>query len=127
MESIIKQLTDLARAEKWEEVDAKLPKVCNESDVLKWAYLTGLYNKNEPNIRDLAASILEKAEWPKMLTQTIRHSLLDVFNKELHPYARFRMACALYGHGIRTLAVKSALEEAPQDVQEIAQKYLKQK
>ena len=125
LESIIKQLTDLAKAEKWEEVDSTLPKVCNERTVLNWAYQTGLYDKNDANIRDLSASILEKAEWPKVLAPTIRHALLDVFSKEQHTYARFRMACALYGHGQKLPQVKAALVEAPKDVQDIAQKYLK--
>ncbi len=127
LESIIKQLTGLAKAEKWEEVDSTLPKVCNERTVLNWAYQTGLYDKNNPNIRDLSASIIEKAEWPKVLAPTIRHALLETFQKEQHPYARFRMACALYGHGLKSQPVKAALEEAPKDVQDIAQKYLRQK
>jgi hypothetical protein len=124
LESIINQLTDLAKAKKWEEADAKIPVVCNYQDVRGWAYQTGLYDKN-PNVRDLSASILEKAEWPKDLALKIRRNLLDVFGKEEHPYARFRMACALYGHGCKTPPVKAALEEAPKDVQEIAQKYLR--
>lgn len=123
LEDVVKELKGFATAENWEKVDARLPEVCNYQAVRRWAYQTGLYDKN-PNLRDLSASILEKAEWPKDLASNIRRNLTDVFGKEEHPYARFRMACALYGHGIKTPAVKAALEEAPQDVQEIAKAYL---
>ncbi|MEM2915763.1 MAG: hypothetical protein QXT19_00145 [Candidatus Woesearchaeota archaeon] len=125
LENIVKQLVELAKAEKWDEVDAKIPKVCNDSVVIRWAYTQGLYDCDDANVRDLAASILEKADWPKMLDKIIRRNLLGAFRTEKHTYARFRMACALYGHKCKTGPVKAAIEEAPKDVQKIAQKYLK--
>ncbi len=126
LEVIVNELVNLAIAEKWDEVDAEIPKVRNNRTVLNWAYQNGLYAGNE-NVRDLSASILEKAEWPQEESGQIANSLRQTMDREIHVYAKFRMACALYNHGERTTQVINVLEQAPNDVKEIAQKYLEQK
>lgn len=117
------KLASNATDEDWKKIDERLPSVCEKARVRNWAYQKGLYDHN-PNIRDLAASILEKAKWPITDETMITHNLAGVFVLENHPFAKFRMACALYSHGDRNVEVLDALRKAPKDVQEIAKKYL---
>ena len=125
LEATIERLIGLAKEEKWDDIDAEIPKVSRLPEIVKWAYKNGLFESNE-QVRDLAASILEKADWSD--NQRWIHDLVyNTLRQEKHPYARFRMACALYAHGERKPDVVSILENAPDDVQPIAQKYLKQK
>lgn len=119
------KLASNATDEDWKKIDNKVPYVCEKSRVRNWAYQKGLYDTN-PNIRDLAASILEKAKWPIDDETMITHNLAGAFMLEKHPYAKFRMACALYSHGDRNVEVLDALKNSPEDVKDIAQKYLEQ-
>ena|SRR3989344_789627 len=115
----IEELVALARAENWSEVDARILAVCNNSPVQGWAYAA--LESDEHNLRDLAASILEKAQqWEFRVSELVRTALQN----EQHPYAKFRMACALAAHGYKSDTVVLTLKEAPKDVQEIAKRYL---
>lgn len=125
LEETVQKLIGLAKEEKWEVIDAEIPKVSRDPKVITWAYMRGLLESNE-QVRDLAASILEKAEW--FVNQTAIHIMVyNTMHQEKHPYAKFRMACALYAHGERMPEVIEVLKNAPEDVQPIAQKYLAQK
>ena len=125
LEETIERLIALAKEEKWAEVDEALPKLRKDNEIRIWAYKKGLFEE-DGNVRDLAASILEKADWFE--NQRLIHDLVyNTLRQEKHPYARFRMACALVAHGYKEPEVIEVLENAPDDVKPIALKYLVQK
>ena len=129
LEETIERLIGLAKAEKWGDIDAEIPKVSRLPEIVKWAYKTGLFESND-QVRDLAASILEKADWSD--NQRLIHGLVyNTLRQEPYIYAKFRLAFALYAHGEREPVVVAVVEEAAKDkdtqVKDIALKYLAQK
>lgn len=121
MEDIIKAAIE----EDWESVDERIPRVCNDSDIQDRA--VNLLDSENPNLRDLGASILAKAKIDSDRFLIIRRKLGPILKDE-HAYARYRAAFALAEHGAgayerETLKV---LREAShnEDVGEIARKYL---
>jgi hypothetical protein len=122
--AIVSELIALAEKEDWDSIDKKIPEVCNDGEVLNWAYFQGIFSKTD-NVRDLGASILEKAEWPKQYYDTIKHYLIGTLGTEKHQFAKFRMACALAAHDEWTEQVLEVLKAAPPEVKEISDKYLK--
>jgi len=124
--AIVRELIALAEKEDWDSIDQKIPVVCNDDEVRNWAYFQGIFSKTD-NVRDLGASILEKAEWPKQYYDTIKHYLIGTLSTEKHKFAKFRMACALAAHDEWTDQVLEVLKTAPDDVKEIAGKYLKKR
>jgi len=119
MEDIIQA----AREENWELVDARIPEVCNDAAIQKQALQ--LLNDSNGNVRDLAASIFEKAS---KIPRGSKPILANVMAKDSNPYARYRAAFALAGHNAGTYKpeVIKVLKEARTDetVGEMAEKYL---
>jgi HEAT repeat protein len=110
----------------WNKVDKTIPKICNDQEFINWAYKEGLYD-SERNVRDLAASVLEKT---KILTEDMKDRLYQVMRTDTHIYARFRAACALAAHDLEYHAdeIKKALESSAEedpDIKDTADKYLK--
>lgn len=122
----IDEMIAAAREERWEAIDSAIPRVCNRPDYTRWAYETGL-NDTDDNVRDLAASILEKARFGSEFKR-MRPKLFRLMRSDPHKYARYRCAFALAAHRVHTAAVKNVLTEATQDkaVADIAQRYLSQ-
>ena len=111
-----------------EEIEKRLPGVCNDPDVFEWACTAGMFERDY-KLQGLAASVLEKADWPEGLGDSIDTHLLMLFQESKEPepqYARFRMACAMYKHGRRNCGIVDALRAAPDDMKDIAEKYLAQ-
>ena len=117
-----------ARCEDWKRVDSWIPRVCNDPFYINWAQKKALGDKN-PIIRDLGASILEKASLTRTAYAEVLPKLVLQVRKDHANYAGFRAACALANHGpkkhyelvIRTLK----LFEKDSEVSSIAIGYLK--
>jgi len=118
------ELRAAAVKEDWDAVDLALPGMCDLPDTLEWA-VSGLDHEN-PNLRDLAASVFEKSSLPPASDVTER--LLQHMERDDNPYARFRSAFALFRHGNRSPEVLAKLRQAleDEDVADIAQSYLDQ-
>lgn len=121
----IHELEEAARKENWGFVDENLPLVAKDPDYVSWAYNEGIKNPDS-NIRDLGASLLEKAEIAPPQFETMKPALINVMRIDRNNYAGFRAACALAAHGVYTLRVKTMLEKfsADKDVANIARAYL---
>ena len=60
MDDIINELTENAKSENWDKVDTQIPNIIQNPQYVRWAYETALTDMNK-HVRDLGASILEKA------------------------------------------------------------------
>jgi len=125
---MLQKLMKAAQAEDWELVDKTIPKACKDQEIVEWAFERGLENPNK-NIRDLAASILEKAKIATDKFQGMREKLHRIMVHDKHPYARYRSAFALAAHGAGnyredTIATLKKAEK-DEDVSSIASSYLK--
>ena len=124
---MIDALIEAAKKEDWEEVDKSILDVCNNESIIAWAFRKGLNDGNE-NVRDLAASILEKTN--SILTGEIKEKLYSSMKKDSNPYVRFRSCFALAAHdpSFRKKDVKAVLQKAKKDpdVSQSAESYLEQ-
>ncbi|MBU4284605.1 MAG: hypothetical protein KJ968_05860, partial [Nanoarchaeota archaeon] len=113
--------------EDWKIVDKSIPKVCNNKSIIGWAFREGLNDGNE-NVRDLAASILEKTS--SSLTKEIKEKLYSRMKKDDNSYVRYRSSFALAAHdpSFHEKDVKAVLQKAKKDpdVSQFAESYLKQ-
>ena len=118
------ELTAAAVREDWDFVDSTIGGVVDNETFLGWA-AQGLED-DDPNLRDLAASIFEKSSIKpdEQILDTLTHHMLSDDN----PYARYRSAFALFQHGDRSEQVMDVIQSAAidQDVSEIALGYLEQ-
>ena len=119
----VEKLIEKARQENWDEIDKILPEVCDSESYVRWAANQGIFYDDD-NIRDLAASILEKTNHPYF--STAKDGLKKMTISDSNPYARFRAGFALYAHGDRSKDVLKVLEDAmaDEDVANIAKGYL---
>ncbi len=123
----IEELVDAAKREDWDTIDDVIPKVCNTQSYIQWAYETGVEDK-DGNVRDLAVSILEKAQIPSAHFRDIGKTLYGLMNSDDNPYVRFRAAFALAAHdmgdhGERVIEVLREAKKNP-DVADLAEGYL---
>ena len=124
---MIDTLIEAAKKENWGKVDKSILKVCNNKSVIDWACKEGL-NDSNGNVRDLAASILEKTS--NSLTGEIKEKLYSHMKKDDNAYVRYRSSFALAAHdpSFHKEEVKDVLEKAKKDpdVSQLAESYLKQ-
>lgn len=119
----IADLIELARQEKWEEVDGVLPTFANRAEVLEWATKSGLY-ETDGNLRDLACSILQTSNYK--MRETDMKRLRELMGGDENKFVRYRAAFALFHNGIHSEDVIEVIEDASgdKDVGVIANKYL---
>ncbi len=117
------EIVTAAKEERWNFVDENLAETVNNPEVTRWALNDGL-NDEDGNLRDLAASILEKSDY--VLSDEEESKLLNLLENDENPYVRFRCAFALYARGDRSSKVVAKIEEALHDpaTEEIAKNYL---
>lgn len=121
----IDNLIAAAKRKDWDAVDQDIPQVCNIPQYKQWAFEQGIKD-GDGNVRDLAVSILEKAE---TLEPEVHAPLLQLMTSDKNRYVRFRSAFALAGHAPKyhkrevLLTLKQAQQDA--DVAEIAKAYIK--
>jgi len=124
---MLKKLMNAAEKEDWDYVDKKILKAVKNPEVVEWAFERGLENPDK-NVRDLAATILEKAKISTDKFGSMRKKLYQVMASDINPYARFRSAFALAEHGAGEYKkeVVATLREAQRDdtVRGLASKYL---
>lgn len=123
-------LKQAAIAEDWKTVDELL--TTKREEIMRpvtvaWASGAGLRDSN-PNVRDLAASILEKAVPEKDFGQfgaDAMQLILDALQNDPNIYVRYRLAFALYQRKDRSPLVEAMMDEAEKDadVGDIARKY----
>lgn len=114
--------------EAWGKIEAELGSVCNDPAIFEWACTKGMFSR-EYQLQDLSASILERAKWLDGMGDMIERHLVMRMQESVKPeqkYAKFRIACALFNHGYRNAEVVEVLQNAPDDVTDIAAGYLKQ-
>jgi hypothetical protein len=125
----LNNILNLVKQENWEQVDAILPQHSNTQEFLNWA--KDNLDNEDPNLRDLAASILEISD-TEISEQTITNLYTLMNEKDDNPYSAFRAACALAKRienpeiASRANQIKNKLEEylSDIDVSSIAQRYL---
>lgn len=119
----LQQLQEFARKEQWEEMDALIPRVCNDAKVIAWSLQQGIYD-TDGNIRDLAVSLLEKSGY--QLTDEDKEKLYKLLENDSNIYVQFRSAFTLFNGGDRSEKVVAKMHEAEADVDvsEIAKEYL---
>ena len=117
------EMIDAARAERWDFVDEHIGEFADNPEVFAWAAGGGLEDA-DGNIRDLAASILEKST--KSLEPRTRGKLLSLIDGDPNIYVQFRSSFALYVRGYRLEKVVLKLREASKDpaTENIAKGYL---
>lgn len=124
---MIDALIEAAKKEDWGKLDKNIPKICNNKSIINWACKKGL-NDGNGNVRDLAASILEKTS--NSLTWEIKEKLYSHMKKDDNAYVRYRSSFALAAHdpSFHKEEVKDVLEKAKKDpdVSQFAESYLKQ-
>ncbi len=117
-------LLQAAQQEEWDTVDGALSAGVNDR-YIGWALESGLDVK-DPNLRDLAASIIEKSD-TELEPGTLDKLMVLVVGDE-NLYVRFRAAFALFSHGSRDPKVmetlRAALKDEDDDVVRIARDYL---
>jgi hypothetical protein len=124
-------MIDAARGEKWKKVDKIIPTITDNPFFYRWAYSEGIRDDNG-NVRDLAASIIEKSKIPKGEFFGMRDTLIYRMLIDRNQYVKYRLAFALAEHGtgfehfIRQEIIR-VLNDAKKDndVGNIAKGYLK--
>lgn len=124
MNNYLDQLIQYAKDENWESMDALIPQVCNEEDLIQWSINIGCKDLDD-NVRDLAVSILEKSKYP--LNENDIDLLETLMETDKNVYVQYRAAFTLFNRGIRSEAVMGRMHEAlaDNDVKEIAANYLR--
>jgi HEAT repeat protein len=126
--NMIEDLIEAARKEEWKTVDKEIPKVCDQDPIQVRAL--ELLRDSDGNVRDLGASIFEKASRIGLgrLSRAIP-VLKEIMIGDSNPYARYRSAFALAKHAPERYKQETiaTLEEAKddKDVGKIAREYLK--
>lgn len=119
----MEKLIAAAKKENWGFVDKQIPYFANDPNAIKWAKDKGLVDEDS-NVRDLAASLLEKTSNLDERTETKLYGLMSRYKS----YAGFRAACALASHDWQEKAseVRAVLKKAAKDanVGNIAKRYL---
>ena len=127
MDEVINKLVRDAKAQDWGNVDKRIPEVARNAEYVKWAYNNALTDRNG-NVRDLAASIIEKATLTDDQFGLMREKLYQRMISDSNQYVRFRSAFALAAHGLKKykMAVIRTLKQALKDkgVEELARNYL---
>jgi len=121
------ELIEAARKEDWDLVDEKIPELVKDPSVVNWAYDSGI-DDEDGNVRDFAASILEKARISKERFDDMRETIYGHMGSDSNKYVRFRSAFALAAHGVGSHRdeVERVLHEAEkdEDTADIARGYL---
>lgn len=117
--------------ESWEQVNKIIeqPGFCDQDIIWQFAISEGL-NHHDPNIWDLASSIIAQAKNHRyqLPNESVSRLKLIVNNKDQPEaiYARYRSAFALFENDIKTSDVMSAINDAADDeaVSDLAKIYL---
>jgi hypothetical protein len=128
MDEIIGKLVEDAKAENWKAVDEQILEIVKNPIYVKWAYDTALADTNK-HVRDLGASILEKAIIDEKQFSEMRDKLYQRMIFDSNMYVRYRSAFALAAHNPRryTAEVLAVINIAvhDKDIGESAKEYLK--
>ena len=126
-EKTLSDLKDAARIEDWDSVDLSIPVIARDPRFYEWAFKEGMEEINV-DVRDLAASIIEKSDIEAREFSRMRDALFVHMTSDENKYVRFRLAFALakHGSGEYKRQVVDVLKEAStdKDVKEIANRYL---
>jgi hypothetical protein len=106
------QLIEAARKENWEFVDENI----NESHLTRvqvdWALDMGLGDEDK-NIRDLAATLLDKSN--EALNPEEMEKLEKIMTEDSYHIVQYRIAIALYKRGNRNPLVVQMMKDARED------------
>lgn len=125
------KIVSYAAEEKWDEIDDDLiPQICGMDDPTTVDWALGELGSSDPNVRDVAASILGKHYIPQDKLEKTRDSLYTAMGSDTNEFVRYRSAFALVEHGTGKYPlgeIVSVLTEASksEDVASIAKNYLK--
>lgn len=128
MDEKLKEILSDATKENWTEVDKKITTLNITPEHIKWAY-EALSDTNK-HVRDLGASIIEKAEITEKEFTEIREKLYQRLTLDINPNVRYRSAFALAAHGTgkyksEVLAILN-IARYDNEIKETAEKYIKQ-
>lgn len=104
LNALLKELYNAASKSDWNRVDRELiPKLCEgpyHEDVVMWSCL--YLNDSNPNVRDLAATVLQKYNIPKELWDKLSEDIIvEKMIKDDHNPVRYRLAIALAEKGFK--------------------------
>ena len=123
----MEDLINDAIKENWKSVDEKIPKICNKVKVQNMALR--LSADKDGNVRDLGASILEKARIDSARFSRMRTPLSRVMRNDNNIYAKYRAAFALANHGpgeyMQEVLELIKLASEDKEVSVIAKNYLR--
>ncbi|OHA20147.1 MAG: hypothetical protein A2836_00945 [Candidatus Taylorbacteria bacterium RIFCSPHIGHO2_01_FULL_45_63] len=116
------ELLEAAREESWQFVDENISESYLTEKYIRWALTEGLFDA-DPNIRDLAATILNMSDTP--LNPPDIKTLEAVLEDDPYHIVRFRVAIALYKRKRQTPLVLRVMEQAKSDpdVGELVRRY----
>jgi hypothetical protein len=123
----LEELMGLAEIQHWDKVDEALAEQPQPAPYKIWAKMHGLEHGNK-HLRDLAASILELADYNPGEFALVRPALFTMMTQDTHPAARYRAAFAITNHDVVGChpTVTKTLEQAKTDpeLKEKAEQYI---
>ena len=108
----LEQLIKAARKEDWSFVDGHINNSHLTGEPINWALSAGLAHEDQ-NIRDLAATLLDRSDEP--FNPTDIENLKRIMADDPYHIVRYRVAIALYKRGSRNPAVEQMMLEAEND------------
>ena len=119
----LRQLIDAAQNEDWDFVDGNINISHLTGEPIVWALKDGLVDQDQ-NIRDLAATLLDKSDEEINIDDIKR--LEDIMTSDSYHIVQYRIAIALYKRGDRNQSVLQKMQSAKNDpdVGELANSYL---
>ncbi len=106
------ELIGAARMEEWDIVDKNLEGYNFSDEDMSWAIGIGLFDKDQ-NIRDLAATILDKSDIE--ISPEEAKALQRIMVGDPYHIVKYRLAIALFKRNYKTVAVKHMMDKAKDD------------
>lgn len=108
----LKDFIDAALAERWEFVDANIKHLVTPACIV-WAMREGGLEHSDPNVRDLAATIIQHCGTG--LSPELALRVAGMIKDDPNPYVRYRLAFALFNRGDRSDLIRTTIQEAQTD------------
>lgn len=109
MKTTLQELVDAATQENWELVDRHKAELPASPENKLWIVNEGLASVN-PNIRDLAATLVE--QWNEDLTYLPMSRVFELIEQDPHEPVRIHLAAAVHRSGRNSKMIEHLLDKA---------------